>query len=115
MNVKPEDAAEIIGNTDRGQEGCRFSTAIPFFSRQQTDNWAAQAKAERGKGIAWLYPYVAFLVIFAIAAAIWTLLLPIPLRSDILAVCWPILGVITVLQTAWMVIKAMKRYRGFKA
>ena len=36
-------------------------------------------------------------------------------RSDILAVGWPILGVITVLQTAWMVIKAMKRYRGFKA
>ncbi|GAB6983687.1 glycosyltransferase family 2 protein [Nocardioides pyridinolyticus] len=88
---------------------------LKFFSRQQTDNWAAQAKAERGKGIAWLYPYVAFLVIFAVTAAIWTLLLPIQLRSDILAVCWPILGVVTVLQTAWMVIKAMKRYRGFKA
>jgi biofilm PGA synthesis N-glycosyltransferase PgaC len=88
---------------------------LKFFSRQQTDNWAAQAKAERGKGIAWLYPYVAFLVVFAVSAAIWALLLPISLRSDILAVCWPILGVITVLQTAWMVIKAMKRYRGFKA
>ncbi len=88
---------------------------LKFFSRQQTDNWAAQAKAERGKGIAWLYPYAAFLVLFAVAGAIWTLLLPIPLRSDILAVCWPILGVITVLQTAWMVLKAMKRYRGFKA
>ena len=47
-------------------------------------------------------------------AAIW-LQLPIGLRSDILAVGWPILGVITVLQTAWMCIKAMQRYRGFKA
>ena len=88
---------------------------LKFFSRQQTDNWAAQAKAERGKGIAWMYPFLAFGVFFAIAAVIWTMLLSIPLRSDILAVCWPVLGVITVLQTAWMTIKAMKRYRGFKA
>lgn len=88
---------------------------LKFFSRQQTDNWAAQAKAERGKGIAWLYPFLAFGAVFAVAAVVWTMLLSIPLRSDILAVCWPILGVITVLQTAWMIIKAMRRYRGFKA
>jgi biofilm PGA synthesis N-glycosyltransferase PgaC len=87
---------------------------LKFFSRQQTDNWAAQAKAERGKGIAWLYPFVAFVFIFVVGAAIWVQL-PISLRSDVLAVCWPILGVITVLQTAWMVLKAMRRYRGFKA
>merc|ERR1712000_234506 len=31
---------------------------LKFFSRQQTDNWAAQAKAERGKGIAWTYPFL---------------------------------------------------------
>lgn len=87
---------------------------LKFFSRQQTDNWAAQAKAERGKGIAWLYPFVAFVFVFIVCAAIWVQL-PISLRSDVLAVCWPILGVITVLQTAWMVLKAMRRYRGFKA
>jgi len=87
---------------------------LKFFSRQQTDNWAAQAKAERGKGIAWTYPFVAFLFIFVVSAAIWVQL-PIGLRSDILAVSWPILGVITVLQTAWMTLKAMRRYRGFKA
>jgi biofilm PGA synthesis N-glycosyltransferase PgaC len=87
---------------------------LKFFSRQQTDNWAAQAKAERGKGVAWLYPFVAFLFLFVVFAAIW-LQLPIGVRSDVLAVCWPILGVITVLQTAWMVLKAMRRYRGFRA
>lgn len=87
---------------------------LKFFSRQQTDNWAAQAKAERGKGVAWLYPFVAFVFIFVVCAAIWVQL-PISLRSDILSVCWPILGVITVLQTAWMILKAMRRYRGFKA
>ncbi len=87
---------------------------LKFFSKQQTDNWAAQAKAERGKGFAWMYPFIGALVIFAIAAVIWVQL-PIQLRSDILAVAWPILGVITVLQTAWMLIKASRRYRGYKA
>jgi biofilm PGA synthesis N-glycosyltransferase PgaC len=87
---------------------------LKFFSRQQTDNWAAQAKAERGKGVAWMYPFLGALFILVIAGAVWVQL-PIGLRSDVLAVCWPILGVITVLQTAWMTIKAMRRYRGFKA
>jgi len=87
---------------------------LKFFSRQQTDNWAAQAKAERGKGIAWLYPFVAFFLILVIFMAVWVQL-PIAIRSDVLAVSWPILGVITVLQTGWMFVKAMKRYRGFKA
>ena len=87
---------------------------LKFFSRQQTDNWAAQAKAERGKGAAWMYPFFALLVAFAAAGAIWVQL-PITLRSDVLSVGWPILGVITVLQTAWMLLKALRRYRGFKA
>jgi cellulose synthase/poly-beta-1,6-N-acetylglucosamine synthase-like glycosyltransferase len=87
---------------------------LKFFSRQQTDNWAAQAKAERGKGIAWLYPFAALLASFAAAGAAWTQV-PIQTRSDILAVGWPILGVITVLQTAWMLLKVMRRYRGYQA
>jgi cellulose synthase/poly-beta-1,6-N-acetylglucosamine synthase-like glycosyltransferase len=87
---------------------------LKFFSRQQTDNWAAQAKAERGKGIAWLYPFVALLAFFGVAATAWTQV-PIQTRSDILAVGWPILGVITVLQTAWMLLKVMRRYRGYQA
>lgn len=87
---------------------------LKFFSHQQTDNWAAQAKAERGKGWAWIYPYVTFVLVIVTAFAIWVQL-PIALRSDMLSVGWPILGIFTVLQTAWMFIKASKRYRGFKA
>ena len=87
---------------------------LKFFSRQQTDNWAAQAKAERGKGSSWLYPYLALVVFLITSAAIWVQV-SVPLRSDILSVGWPILGILTVLQTAWMFIKASKRYRGFKA
>ncbi|MDP2775841.1 MAG: glycosyltransferase family 2 protein [Nocardioides sp.] len=86
---------------------------LKFFSKQQTDNWAAQAKAERGKGTAWLYPFVAVAVIFVIAGVAW-MQVPIERQSDILAVGWPILGIITILQTAWMIIKGSKRYRGFK-
>ncbi|MCD4525291.1 glycosyltransferase family 2 protein [Nocardioides sp. cx-173] len=87
---------------------------LKFFSRQQTDNWAAQAKAERGKGIAWMYPFVGFALIFVVAAVGWVQL-PIQQQSDLLAAAWPVLGMITVLQTVWMLIKGSKSYRGYKA
>lgn len=85
-----------------------------FFSRQQTDNWAAQAKAERGKGIAWMYPFLIATFFFLLVMVAW-FQLPITTQSDVLAATWPVLGVITLLQTAWMLIKASKRYRGYKA
>ncbi|WP_337191550.1 glycosyltransferase [Nocardioides flavescens] len=87
---------------------------LKFFSRAQTDNWAAQAKAERGKGSAYLYPFLSLIVFFIAAAAIWVQL-PINLQSDILAACWPVLGALTVIQTAWMALKSLRRYRGYKA
>ena len=87
---------------------------LKFFSRQQTDNWAAQAKAERGKGIAWTYPFLTLALGLVVGAAVW-LQLPVALRSDVLAVGWPILGVVTVLQTAWMFVKILKNQRGYKA
>ncbi len=89
---------------------------LKFFSKQQTDNWAAQAKAERGKGVAWIYPFVFAAVLLAGLYAGWVYgPLDVDQKSDVLAFGWPILGVITVLQTAWMIIKASRRYRGFKA
>ncbi|MCW2845055.1 MAG: glycosyl transferase, family 2 [Nocardioides sp.] len=87
---------------------------LKFFSRQQTDNWAAQAKAERGKGTAWMYPFLVLAVVLAGAGVAWTYV-PVQTTSDLLSVGWPILGVITVLQTVWMVLKSVRRYRGFKA
>lgn len=87
-----------------------------FFSWQQTDNWAAQAKAERGKGHAWTYPFAIVLALFLVLGVIWTQApMSLETRSQILAVCWPILGVITVAQTAWMILKGMRPYRGYRA
>ena len=89
---------------------------LKFFSKQQTDNWAAQAKAERGKGVAWTYPFIVVGLLLVGLYAGWAYgPLDPGTKSDVLAAGWPVLGVITVLQTAWMLIKASKRYRGFKA
>ncbi|GHJ61385.1 hypothetical protein NOK12_39030 [Nocardioides sp. OK12] len=89
---------------------------LKFFSKQQTDNWAAQAKAERGKGVAWTYPFIVVGLLLVGLYAGWAYgPLDPATKSDVLAAGWPVLGVITVLQTAWMLIKASKRYRGFKA
>ncbi len=89
---------------------------LKFFSKQQTDNWAAQAKAERGKGVAWTYPFLVVGVLLVSLYVGWVYgPLDIDQKSDVLAIGWPILGAITVLQTAWMIIKASRRYRGFKA
>ncbi|MDT9592706.1 glycosyltransferase [Nocardioides zeae] len=84
-----------------------------FASRAQTDNWAAQAKAERGAGQAYLAPLAALAIIVAVMSAIW-LQLPIDAKSDVLAVGWPILGIITILQTGWMTTKLLRRYKGYK-
>ncbi|MBM7509354.1 glycosyltransferase family 2 protein [Nocardioides sp. 31GB23] len=89
---------------------------LKFFSKQQTDNWAAQAKAERGKGVAWTYPFLVVGVLLVGLFVGWVYgPLDIDQKSDVLAIGWPVLGIITVLQTAWMIIKASRRYRGFKA
>lgn len=89
---------------------------LKFFSKQQSDNWAAQAQAERGKGWAWIYPFVFVAVLLAGLYAGWVHgPLDVDQKSVVLAIGWPILGVLTVLQTAWMIIKASRRYRGFTA
>lgn len=87
---------------------------LKFFSHQQTDNWAAQAKAERGKGIAWLYPFVVLVVILVGVVVAWSYV-PIQTTSDLLLVGWPMLGVITILQTIWMILRSLRSYRGFTA
>jgi cellulose synthase/poly-beta-1,6-N-acetylglucosamine synthase-like glycosyltransferase len=84
-----------------------------FLSRKKVDNWAMQAKAERGAGIGhWTPMFIAIGVVAAVAIS-WQLI-PITLQSGILAVGWPVLGVITVLQTLSMFMRLLRRQHGFK-
>ena len=85
-----------------------------FASNRQVDNWTAQARAERGSGIAYLVP---LLVAGAVAAAALVFLwqqLTLVGQSAVLWVGWPILGVVTVLQTLIMFTTLMKRHRGYR-
>ncbi len=88
-----------------------------FFGRSQSDNWALQAKAESGGNTSLLPAHVLpALVAFAtVAAGVggW-LQLSVERQSDVLLVGWTALGVVTFTQTAWMLVKVLKPYRGFR-
>ena len=84
-----------------------------FLSRKQVDNWAAQAKAERGSGNAWIAPAVIAVLVMAVLVLGW-FLLPVVVQSSILWVGWPILGVITATQTVGMLFKLLRRQRGYR-
>ncbi|WAP50421.1 glycosyltransferase family 2 protein [Arthrobacter sp. ATA002] len=84
-----------------------------FFTSHQTDNWAAQARAERGAGYAYLMPAVVAVIIGAGLVYAWAQL-PVQLQSDILAIGWPVLYITTMVQTAFMLRKALRRHRGFR-
>ncbi|MDQ0734024.1 glycosyltransferase family 2 protein [Arthrobacter agilis] len=83
-----------------------------FFTNAQTDNWAAQARAERGAGSAYLMPLVVFAVVAAGLIFTW-LRLPVDIQSGILAVGWPILYITTMVQTTFMLRKTLRSHRGF--
>ncbi|HEV7950793.1 MAG TPA: glycosyltransferase family 2 protein [Glaciihabitans sp.] len=84
-----------------------------FLSKKQTDNWAAQAKAERGSGNGFLVPLIVFVVVVASLFFGW-FQLSVVVQSTILWIGWPILGVITGLQTLTMFTKVLQRHRGYK-
>jgi len=90
-----------------------FRAWTKFLSSQKVDNWAAQAKAERGSGNGYLVPIA--VVILAFAALVFTWFqLPTMAQSTILWIGWPILGVITGIQTLTMIASVLKRHRGYK-
>lgn len=84
-----------------------------FLSRKKVDNWAMQAKAERGGGLGHWSPLIVLIAVAIALAAIWTISGPV-VQSTILWVGWPIVGVVTVLQTLLMFSKLIRRHHGFK-
>jgi cellulose synthase/poly-beta-1,6-N-acetylglucosamine synthase-like glycosyltransferase len=85
-----------------------------FFASAQTDNWAAQARAERGAGSAHLMPAIVLAVIAGGMIFAW-LQMSVDLRSAILSIGWPILYITTMVQTVFMLRKALRGHRGFHA
>jgi biofilm PGA synthesis N-glycosyltransferase PgaC len=90
-----------------------FMTAwTQFFARLEKDNWAAQASAEKGRGSAYIFPAV-------IAAAVFTVLIiawqrqSVSIQSATLSIGWPVLYMVTVIQTLFMARKLVRRQRGF--
>jgi poly-beta-1,6-N-acetyl-D-glucosamine synthase len=90
-----------------------FRAWSKFLSRKQTDNWAEQAKAERGSGNAYLTPIILAALII-VGLSIGWYLLPVLVQSTILWIGWPILGVITALQTLSMLVTLARRHRGYR-
>ncbi|MDF2492985.1 MAG: glycosyl transferase [Microbacterium sp.] len=85
-----------------------------FFSRKKVDNWAMQAKAERGgASIGHWAPFIILALVMVAGAVVWTMLGPV-VQSSILWIGWPIVGVVTVLQTLLMLTKLFRRYQGYK-
>ena len=84
-----------------------------FLSRKKVDNWAMQAKAERGGGLGHWTPMVVLIAVAIALAAIWVMVGPM-VQSSILWIGWPIVGVVTVLQTLLMFSKLVRRQHGFK-
>ncbi|KTS92217.1 glycosyl transferase [Microbacterium testaceum] len=84
-----------------------------FLSRKKVDNWAMQAKAERGGGLGHWAPMVVLLAVALALAVIWVMVGPM-VQSSILWIGWPIVGVVTVLQTLLMFSKLVRRHHGFK-
>lgn len=83
-----------------------------FFARAQTDNWAAQARAERGAGSAHLMPAIVLAVIAGGVIFAW-LQMSVDLQSAILSIGWPVLYITTMVQTVFMLRKALRGHRGF--
>ena len=91
-----------------------FRAWTKFLSKVRTDNWAAQARAERGAGWAHLTP----LIVAAVGALAlvygWTTL-PVIAKASILWVGWPVLAVLTTLQTLTMLRQLLRRQYGYRA
>jgi hypothetical protein len=88
------------------------SAWVQFFARVEKDNWAAQAAAERGRGSAYVMPALCAVATFVVLIFAWTQQSS-GVQSAILSVGWPVLYLVTVLQTMFMVKKLVRRQRGF--
>jgi poly-beta-1,6-N-acetyl-D-glucosamine synthase len=89
-----------------------MSAWAQFFSRSERDNWAAQAAAEKGRGSAYVFPAVIAVAVFIVLIVAWENQ-SVGIQSATLSIGWPVLYMITVLQTVFMGRKLIRRHRSF--
>jgi poly-beta-1,6-N-acetyl-D-glucosamine synthase len=90
-----------------------FLTAwTQFFARTEKDNWAAQAAAEKGRGSSYVFPAIVVATTLVVLTIAWQHL-SVGVQSATLSVGWPVLYLITVLQTLFMLRKLIRRHRRF--
>ena len=65
-----------------------------------------------GGSIGHWVPFIMLVVVAIAAAVIWHMLSPVT-QSAILWVGWPVVGVVTVIQTVLMAFKLLRRHQGF--
>ncbi len=89
-----------------------LSAWTQFLTRSEKDNWAAQAAAEKGRGSAYVFPAIVVAAIFTVLIVAWEHQ-SVGVQSATLSIGWPILYLVTVLQTLFMLRKLCRRHRGF--
>ncbi len=84
---------------------------LPLAHRQLG---CAYAKAERGTG--WAYLSLLLVALVALAAVVWAWTTTTPgAQSAVLSLGWPVLGVVTILQTFFMLRRLVRRHHGLRA
>lgn len=84
-----------------------------FLSKVKVDNWAEQARAERGSGHSYLTPLIILVISLTVMAYSW-FQLPAVIQSSILWLGWPVLYFVTIAQTVVMAGKLFRRQRGYR-
>src|SRR5690606_15662144 len=84
-----------------------------FLSRKQVDNWAKQAQAERGSGSGHWTPLILLIIAVIAMAFVWNMLGAVA-QSAILWIGWPVVGIVTVVQTVLMSFKLLRRHQGYQ-
>lgn len=95
--------------------GIHFLQAwVQVLSRQDHDNWAAQAKAENGGGASarWILPALGVTAVLAALTYGWLNMAPL-WQNGILNVGWIVLAVLTIVQTVFMLAKLTRSQRGY--
>lgn len=83
-----------------------------FFARPENDTWALQANAEAGRGNKlWMAPMVGFLAAAGLAVYWWTNSASVTDQGKLLAFGWPVLFLLTIIQSAFMLRKLFRRHR----